>query len=180
MKNHLALALKILLLLIVCVGIFYGMNELFDRSALFRSLFCGPNADAVIGEIEPGSGGATLAMRDEVAGRVAMFIFAGISILQVVVLFVAAIVIGRIRKSDMSPALKLKQLENSEIFLDVPLYIGLFGTVSSFLVMTYSPTSSRLIAYSSTMIGIIFSLCLRLALNYPLRRKLIMQKSGEK
>ena len=64
-------------------------------------------------------------------------------------------------------------LENADIFFDVPLYVGLFGTVSAFLVMTFSPQSSRLIAYSSTLIGIIFSLILRLAMLWPLRQKLL-------
>ena len=39
--------------------------------------------------------------------------------------------------------------------------------------MTFSPQNSRLIAYSSTLIGIIFSLILRLILLYPLRRELL-------
>ena len=71
-------------------------------------------------------------------------------------------------------------LENAEIFFDVPLYVGLFGTVSAFLVMTFSPQSSRLIAYSSTLIGIIFSLVLRLIMQYPLRRRLINEAAEEK
>ena len=84
-----------------------------------------------------------------------------------------------IRGSEDSPDLKLRQLENAEVFFDIPLYVGLFGTVSAFLVMTFSPQSSRLIAYSSTLIGIIFSLFLRLTLQYPFRRKLIAAQAGE-
>lgn len=182
MKRVLRVLLKPFLLVLVCAGILYWMNYSFDHSPLFRGLFCGPAAGngAVIGEMEPGSG-VTLAMRDELAGRVAMFVFSGVTMMQFVALFVAIIVIGRLRDNTEMPAdLKLKQLDNSDIFLDVPLYIGLFGTVSSFLVMTYSPTSSRLIAYSSTLIGIIFSLVLRLSLNYPLRQKLIMAKGEHK
>jgi hypothetical protein len=59
------------------------------------------------------------------------------------------------------------------VIFDVPLYVGLFGTVSAFLVMTFSPQSSRLIAYSSTLIGIIFSLLLRLTMQFPLKNKLL-------
>ena len=67
------------------------------------------------------------------------------------------------------------------MIFDVPLYVGLFGTVSAFLVMTFSPQSSRLIAYSSTLIGIIFSLLLRLTMYFPLKNKLlgIAEKEGE-
>ena len=45
--------------------------------------------------------------------------------------------------------------------------------------MTFSPQSSRLIAYSSTLIGIIFSLVLRLTMQYPLRRRLINEAAEE-
>ena len=71
-------------------------------------------------------------------------------------------------------------VENADIFFDIPLYVGLFGTVSAFLVMTFSPQSSRLIAYSSTLIGIIFSLILRVTMLYPLRRRLLRgNETGE-
>ena len=83
-----------------------------------------------------------------------------------------------IRSGDSSAEMKLKQLDNAEIFFDIPLYVGLFGTVSAFLVMTFSPQSSRLIAYSSTLIGIIFSLVLRLSLQYPMTRRLVREISA--
>ena len=81
--------------------------------------------------------------------------------------------VSRIRRNKESAALKLKRLDNSDVIFDVPLYVGLFGTVSAFLVMTFSPQSSRLIAYSSTLIGIIFSLLLRLTMQFPLKNKLL-------
>lgn len=171
-----------ILFLVVVIGIAFGANYAFNHCDSFRMLFSGSSsaaAEAVLGKVNPGEG-ETLAMREELAGRISMFLFVGVSILQFIAFFVAATVFGSLRKNNtMSVTLKLKQLENAEIFLDVPLYIGLFGTVSSFLVMTFSPTSSRLIAYSSTLIGIIFSLVLRLALNYPLRKKLLTAKSEE-
>lgn len=176
MKKTTVTVVQALLLTVVIAAVVYWANYAFNHSAGFRSLFSGvDSAGAVFGKVAPDSA-ASLAMRDELAGRISMFIFVGISLLQFTALFIAAKVIGRIRDSEYSLNVKLKQLDNADIFLDVPLYIGLFGTVSSFLVMTFSPTSSRLIAYSSTMIGIIFSLILRLSLNYPLRRKLIAQK----
>ena len=182
MKKHAGLIWKTILLVLIFIGVLYWMNYAFNHSPAFRSLFSGPGAQtgAAIGKLPTGDP-ATLAMREELAGRISMFVFGGVTLMQFSALFVASVVIGRIRRSELSPALKLKQLENADIFLDVPLYIGLFGTVSSFLVMTFSPTSSRLIAYSSTLIGIIFSLTLRLSLNYPLRKQLIIAKSeGEK
>ena len=89
-------------------------------------------------------------------------------------------VVSRIRNSNENPELKLRKLDNSDVIFDVPLYVGLFGTVSAFLVMTFSPQSSRLIAYSSTLIGIIFSLLLRLTMQFPLKNKLLSLADAEK
>ena len=93
-------------------------------------------------------------------------------------LALAVAVVAGIRAADDTAEMKLKELEGAELFFDIPLYVGLFGTVSAFLVMTFSPQSSRLIAYSSTLIGIIFSLVLRLSLQYPLRRKLFREAAA--
>ena len=67
----------------------------------------------------------------------------------------------------------MKKLENADLFLDLPLYFGLLGTVASFIVMSFNPNISRLIAYSSTLVGIIFSVILRLIFQYPLKQALI-------
>jgi len=89
-------------------------------------------------------------------------------------------VVNSIRRSGEGTKLRLKQLENADIFFDVPLYIGLFGTISGFLIMVFSTQSSLVIAYSSTLIGIILSLLLRLALLYPLRKKMLSCGGDEK
>jgi hypothetical protein len=59
------------------------------------------------------------------------------------------------------------------------LYIGLFGSVSSFLLISFSPQSSRLVAYSSTLIGIIFSVISRLGILYPAKQKIIADAAAE-
>ena len=179
MKRKIGFALGLLLLLAVCAAVFYALDYGFDRSEFLRHMFNGPSANReVLGKLAPDDPN-TLANRELLMARISMFLFAGVSMLQVFALYVAAHVLSGIKLSSEPVAIRLKLLENADIFLDVPLYIGLFGTVSSFLVMTYSPTSSRLIAYSSTLIGIIFSLALRLALNYPLRRKWIAELDGD-
>ena len=86
--------------------------------------------------------------------------------------------IGAIRRSDETPEIKLSKLANADIFLDLPLYIGLFGSVSSFMVMSFSSSSGQLIAYSSTLIGIIFCTVMRITLMFPLRAKLITAAGG--
>ena len=173
MKSTTMRILVPVLLIVIGAGFIYAMNYSFDHSDLVRDIFCGtPNPGDVLGRLDPGAPN-TIAAQNELTGRISMLIFATITVLQFVAFGVAYLVLQTIRRSGESFKLRLKKLENADIFFDVPLYVGLFGTVSAFLVMTFSPQSSRLIAYSSTLIGILFSLFLRVAMLYPLRQKLL-------
>ena len=172
-SNPLMRILVPVLLILIGAGFLYLMNDSYDRCKLVRDIFCGASDSGdVLGRLEPGSPN-TLAARNELTGRISMLIFSAITVLQFFAFAAAFTVIRGIRRSADSCKLRLKKLENADIFFDVPLYVGLFGTVSAFLVMTFSPQSSRLIAYSSTLIGILFSLFLRVAMLYPLRQKLL-------
>ena len=176
---HSRLWLPVVILVLGAVFVFW-MNQAFTDSAAMRDIFCGTNsAGEVLGAVPPGSENS-LAARGELAGRISMLIFSVITVMQFLAFGVAYVVVAGIRRSSDSCKLKLRKLENADIFFDVPLYVGLFGTVSAFLVMTFSPQSSRLIAYSSTLIGIIFSLILRVTMLYPLRRRLLRgSETGE-
>ena len=169
------------IVIVVIIGVFFiiTMNDLFEHSALVKSLFSGDNANAVMGEVSENSE-ASLAHRAELAAKLSMYIFAVITVLQLVAFAVGCVAVNGIRHTEGTVKSRIALLDNSEIFFDVPLYVGLFGTVSAFLVMTFSPQSSRLIAYSSTLIGIIFSLVLRLTMQYPLRKKLISEQENSK
>ena len=166
--------------LVVLGGIIFVvlMNYWFENSGSLRALFSGGDSGSVLGEV-PENSGASLAMRTRTAAKVSMMIFSVITVLQFVAFAVGAVVVNGIKKTQGKTVQRQQMLDNAEIFFDVPLYVGLFGTVSAFLVMTFSPQSSRLIAYSSTLIGIIFSLVLRLTMQYPLRRKLINEAAEE-
>lgn len=173
------LVFTFLLLLILGGGLVWFMVHSYDHVPQFRSLFTVSDSP-VYGSVGPESE-ATLAMKADFTARVSMWIFIFITLLQMAALWVGYVVVHTIAGSPDPVKLKLRSLDNAEIFFDVPLYFGLFGTVSAFLVMTFSPQSSRLIAYSSTLIGIVFSLFLRLILQYPLRRRLVREDalSGE-
>ena len=168
---------KVLLMALAVVAVggafVWAMRYGFEHSELVRSAFSGASNE-VVGEAGADSA-ATLAERGRITALVSMYIFAVITVLQFASLMTAVAVLSGIKSGGDAPELKLKQLENAEIFFDIPLYVGLFGTVSAFLVMTFSPQSSRLIAYSSTLIGIIFSLVLRLSLQYPMKRRLLRE-----
>ena len=172
MKSAGSRVLLLILILELGAAFVYWMNHMFNTSAIMRDMFCGAGNPGVLGEVAPGSPNS-LAMQNERFGRISMLIFSVITVMQFLAFGVAFVVIGGIKKGADSVKLKLKKLENADIFFDVPLYVGLFGTVSAFLVMTFSPQSSRLIAYSSTLIGIIFSLILRVVLLFPYRQKLL-------
>ena len=172
MKSAGSRVLLLILILVLGAAFVYWMNHMFNTSAIMRDMFCGAGNPGVLGEVAPGSPNS-LAMQNERFGRISMLIFSVITVMQFLAFGVAFVVIGGIKKGADSVKLKLKKLENADIFFDVPLYVGLFGTVSAFLVMTFSPQSSRLIAYSSTLIGIIFSLILRVVLLFPYWQKLL-------
>ena len=161
-------ALFIILAAAVTAATLYG----YEHCAAFKSLF-GAGGTEVIGKASDVR--QTLAQRSEQAGFFALCIFTAIIIIQILALFLAVGGLRKIRISAETAEVKLAKLANADIFLDLPLYIGLFGSVSSFMVMSFSSSSGQLIAYSSTLVGIIFCTCMRVLLMYPLKSKLISE-----
>ena len=171
MKKFLSVLLNVVIFLLIASAIVAGCFYCYKNCADFKALF-GSGGTEVLGKADVRQ---SLAARSERAGLVALYIFTGIIVVQVLVLFIAGAVLKGIRQSDDTAKTKLAKLANADIFLDLPLYIGLFGSVSSFMVMSFSSSSGQLIAYSSTLIGIIFCTCLRVFVQYPLKSKLISQ-----
>lgn len=173
MKKNLLMLLNIVVLFLFATTVFLMISYIYNLSPFFRGLFEGTGA---AGAGTAAGGGTTLAGDPEMAmfySKLSFYIFSSIIVIQFTALFVAFRVFRGLRLSKECVELKLKKIENADIFLDLPLYIGLFGTVSSFIVMTFNPQISRLIAYSATLIGIIFSVVLRVALQFPLRQQLL-------
>ena len=163
---YIALALVFALLSVWLISYFY------DNSVSFRSLFEGDNGSP-IGQVASGAGFASQA---KAIGRVSLYIFSGIIVIQFLVLFLGMTVLRFINKSNDSVDVKLARLNNADIFLDLPLYVGLLGTVASFIIMTFNPQTSRLIAYSSTLIGIVISVFLRTTMLFPIKQHLVTEK----
>ncbi len=150
---------------------FYNSNE------FFRSLFEG----GIVTEVQSGSAAAGVAGTNaEITAKLSFFILIFVLLIQGFAFITAFWVFNGIRISKEIYEVRVKKLENADIFLDLPLYFGLFGTVSAFIVITFNPSISKLIAYSSTLVGIIFSVFLRLALQYPLKQKLITKNGAGK
>ena len=169
MKKFLSVLLNVVLFLLIASAVAAGCFYCYKNCADFKALF-GAGGTEVLGKADIRQ---SLAARSERAGLISLYIFTGIIIVQILVLFIAAAVLRTIRKSADTAKIKLAKLANADIFLDLPLYIGLFGSVSSFMVMSFSSSSGQLIAYSSTLIGIIFCTCMRVLLMYPLKSKLL-------
>jgi hypothetical protein len=83
---------------------------------------------------------------------------------------------GKIRSVEddeaSSPALRLKRLENLDVFLDLPLFTGLALTVCAFILITLNAGMSRHFAYTATVVGILSAVSLRIRYQYPLRERL--------
>jgi hypothetical protein len=84
---------------------------------------------------------------------------------------------GKIRQVEddetSTPLLRLKRLENLDVFLDLPLFTGLALTVCAFILITLNAGMSRHFAYTATVVGILSSVSLRIRYQYPLKERLI-------
>lgn len=170
-KRFFNIALPAIIIILVLAVMFIT----YESSDYFRSLFTGEGTGEVFGATSQGAT-ETLAERVQFAGRIAMCICSIILSLQVYCFYAGFMAIKKIDCSNSSAGIKLKKFKNAGTFMDLPLYIGLFGTVSSFLVISYSPSSGKLIAYSSTLVGIIASMVLRTFFLYPAQNRLIAEE----
>lgn len=169
----------ILLFLIVLAVLAWGLSSLYDSSSTLQSLF-GSSTGNQAGLRVPTDDPAKVELFMPIfGGKISLFIFTFIIFLQFVAVIMAARVVRKIVKSDLNTTFKLASFKNADTFLDLPLYIGLFGSVSSFLLISFSPQSSRLVAYSSTLIGIIFSVVSRLGILYPAKQKIIADAASQ-
>lgn len=179
MKKSKMWAVPAVLYVVIGAVIVGGMTLLFRTSSAFRGLFYDkmsmPAGVAAEGgaEISPELIAENVRQVTENAALLSFSALVFILVLQVFAFLTALIVFRRLAQSEDPAPIRLKKLENADLFLDLPLYFGLFGTVSSFVIMSFNPQISRLIAYSSTLVGIIFSVVLRLTMQYPLRQKFI-------
>jgi len=87
---------------------------------------------------------------------------------------------GKIRQVEdderATAKLRLKRLENLDVFLDLPLFTGLALTVFAFILITLDAGMSRHFAYTSTVVGILSAVSLRIWYQYPLKERLIQME----
>ena len=87
---------------------------------------------------------------------------------------------GKIRQVEddesATAELRLKRLENMDVFFDLTLFTGLALTVVAFILITLNAGMSRHFAYTSTVVGILSAVSLRIRYLYPLKERLILPK----
>ena len=164
-----AIYVVIAVLIILVFTYFYRTNDFFR--SLFEGSVTAPTQMASENDIREAA--KNVEKINKTAAHLSFFILMFILVLQATAFMMAAKVFSALKRSTEAVSIRLKKLENADLFLDLPLYFGLLGTVSSFIVMSFNPNISRLIAYSSTLVGIIFSVILRLVFQYPLKQALI-------
>jgi hypothetical protein len=86
--------------------------------------------------------------------------------------------LAEIRRQALSSSMKLRLLENEENLFDAGLYLGLFGTAASLILLTLGLIKPSLVsAYSSTLFGILFVALLKIFHVRPYKRKLIIESA---
>jgi hypothetical protein len=98
--------------------------------------------------------------------------------LQVAVFLFSTLAVNKLKRSEGNAETKMKLLENDDTLFDLGLYIGLAGTVLSFLfILLGSDKQGMLAAYTSTLFGIIEVALFKITVLRPYRQQLIHQLS---
>jgi hypothetical protein len=101
-------------------------------------------------------------------------------VLQGSIYFFCLTKLAEIRRQDLSSPMKLRLLENEENLFDAGLYLGLFGTAASLILLTLGLIKPSLVsAYSSTLFGILFVALLKIFHVRPYKRRLIIESDPE-
>ncbi len=112
-------------------------------------------------------------------GTMLSWIVIGFAIVMQAIAWVAAArKIGTVKKTGSSIAERFSHLEAIEVYFDLPLYLGLLGTVMSFILITVYPEAGLMFAYVSTGIGIVVSVILHLFYLTPYKQELIARREG--
>lgn len=180
MKKFFKVIFVTALVIAILVGAVWLLSYWYDHSDLLKSTF--GNAKTIQSgiRIPTDDPNKIETVSPDIGGKISLLIFSIVLLMQIFALFVIAVVVRKIsRMAGATLAQKEAAFKDADIFLDLPLYIGLFGSVSSFVLIAFSPQSSRLVAYSSTLIGIIFSVCSKIGFLYPIKQKLLLQEIEE-
>ena len=112
-------------------------------------------------------------------GTTLSWIVIGFAIVMQAIAWMAAVrKIGSVKKTGSSISERFSQLEAIEVYFDLPLYLGLLGTVMSFILITVYPEAGLMFAYVSTGVGIVVSVILHLFYLTPYKQELISRRES--
>lgn len=132
-------------------------------------------SEPLVASVPGGSGGEVSGDGiPEPANRMLSVVFIGLVIVvQLAVLLAARTKIASVAAEKGSIANRIKLLENQDTWLDLPLFVGLAGTICAFVLISIDAGLGRIFAYLSTVLGIIVSVVLRMRYYHPAREKMI-------
>ncbi|HVM61230.1 MAG TPA: hypothetical protein VMV72_10220 [Verrucomicrobiae bacterium] len=160
------------LLTALAVGIVLSLLLYFLSLAMRPAMELAPNA-AATGETAGGPATAAGADNALLSGTVVLLSL----VVHAVVWFFVRGKIRQVEDDESATAeLRLKRLENMDVFFDLPLFTGLALTVIAFILITLNAGMSRHFAYTSTVVGILSAVSLRIRYLYPLKERLILPK----
>jgi len=108
--------------------------------------------------------------------QVTLLILGLFFILQLAIYAYSRVRLQEIKKLDVTPEIKLKLIENEDNLFDSGLYVGLFGTVASLIMLAMKIVEASLMAaYASTLFGILFVAILKIFNVRPYKNQLILE-----
>ena len=111
------------------------------------------------------------------------FIITGLIVLLSVYIFCFVYSRRRIKlilDSEYSQKEKRNLVDNCDIYFDLPLYIGLAATILAFIGITLGElNNARTVAYCATLLGIVFSVAMRLVILQPAKDTLVREMSSK-
>ena len=101
------------------------------------------------------------------------------AVLQISMYFICLMRIADIARQVVSPALKLRLMENEENLFDGGLYIGIAGTATALVLQVLGVIDANLLAaYSSNLFGIVCVALVKIRHVRPYKRQLILEASS--
>ncbi|MDB6167862.1 MAG: hypothetical protein JWM88_726 [Verrucomicrobia bacterium] len=101
------------------------------------------------------------------------------AVLQIVMYFICLLKIREISRSDLTPLVKLRLMENEENLFDGGLYVGIGGTATALVLQVLGVIEPNLLAaYSSNLFGITCVALVKIRHVRPYKRQLILDSQS--
>lgn len=157
-------------ILVIAGGVFFGLWMIVSRIKTVTP--------AEVSMLDPDAIRSAAASAQIIGKYVTMTLISLAFIMQFSAWLAASLKLSLLKKAEHMPVEdRILQLDAIEVYFDLPLYLGLLGSVVSFMVITLFPSAGIMFAYTSTALGILVSVILRLGYLTPYRQKLIAIRS---